>query len=88
MGVVEYMGRWRMFKPEGTAAMYKGVAALIHQELGELRKLPFLERKVREVGGRGSQVRLAGPQRPNHRVLLVGDDLETKQPPSRALFIL
>ena len=62
MGVVEYMGRWRMFKPEGTAAMYKGVAALIHQELGELRKLPFLERKVREVGGRGSQVRLAGPQ--------------------------
>lgn len=31
--------------------MYKGVAALIHQEWGEVRKLPFLERKVREVGG-------------------------------------
>lgn len=38
-----------MFKSEGT--MYKRVAALIHQELGGLRKLPFLERKVRDVGG-------------------------------------
>lgn len=48
-----------MFKPEGTAAMYKGVEALTNQQLGELRKLPFLERKVGEVGRRGSQVRPA-----------------------------
>lgn len=46
-----------MFKPERTTAMYKGVEALSDQQLGELRRLPFLESKVRDVGRWGGAAR-------------------------------
>lgn len=50
-------GDGRMFEPEGTTVMYRGVEALSNQQLGELRKLPFLESKVREVGRWGGAAR-------------------------------